>query len=581
MKAVCVLLCLLFYQLATAQTTDIRITNPEAERVLTGDFDPAEYAPATLVGHPEEVVDALVQTISADSLRTYLEVMSSFGSRNTGSDTLSAGFGIGAARRWAYEKFRVMSAANDNRLLVSYVQFDRLICGAAQHRNVLAILPGVGPKAGELVLVEGHLDSRCADRCDTNCDAQGVEDNGSGSALVLELARTMAPLAFNRSIAFMLTTGEEQGLLGADAFAEFCVRENVKLQAVFNNDIVGGTICGSTASPPGCPGLNHIDSINVRIYSAGNTSSSKQLARFTKLQYREMAAPLLPLANAINIMTPEDRIGRGGDHIPFRERGFPAIRFTAANEHGDGDPSQAGYEDRQHTVEDVLGLDTDGDQVIDSFFIDFNYLARNTLINGNAIAMAAAGPVAPYDLMVEELGNELVISFQDSLSYGNYRLFIRRSDGDQDLDSTIVLDQTTDTLRLPGVEVYFFSACAVDSNGIESLFTEEAQKIVFTSTAEIQMKQRGFELLQNRPNPFDEATTFGVYVHEPLLYREAFIQVTDLQGRELARLAIELRPGINEVLYNYQHHSYQPGTYAYSLWVDGKRLATKRMVYAY
>ncbi len=581
MKAACLLLFVLFLQISTGQTTNIRITNPEAERVLKGDFDPADYAPATLVEHPEEVVDALVQTISPDTLRAYLEVMSSFGSRNTGSDTLSDNFGIGAARRWAYETFQAMSAANDNRLLVSYVQFDRLICGAAQHRNVLAILPGQGPKARELVLVEGHLDSRCADRCDTDCDAQGVEDNVSGSALVLELARTMAPLTFNRSIAFLLTTGEEQGLLGADAFAEYCVRENAKLQAVFNNDIIGGTICGSTASPPGCPGLNHIDSINVRIYSAGSTSSSKQLARFTKLQYQEMAAPQLSPSNEINIMTPEDRIGRGGDHIPFRERGFPAIRFTAANEHGDGDPSQAGYEDRQHTVEDVLGLDTDGDQLIDSFFIDFNYLARNTLINGNAIAMAAAGPSAPYDLMVEELGNELVVSFEDSLSYGNYRLFIRRSDGDQDQDSIIVLNRTTDTLRLPGVEVYFFSACAVDSNGIESLFTEEVQKIVFTSTAEIQMRQRGFELLQNRPNPFDEATTFGVYIHEPLPYREAFIQVTDMQGRELVRLPIELRPGINEVLYNYQHHRYQPGTYSYSLWVDGRRLATKRMIYAY
>jgi len=581
MKPIYLLLFILSYGIGQAQSANITLTKPEVDAVLRGNFDPEDYAPTSLIEHPEEVVDFLRQNISADSLRRYLEIMGGFGSRNTGSDTASTTFGIGAARRWGYQKFEEFSAANENRLLVSYLQFDRFVCGATQHRNVLAVLPGVGPKAGEVVLVEGHLDSRCADRCDTDCNAEGIEDNASGSALVLELARVMAPLAFNRTLVFLLTTGEEQGLIGAEAFADYCVQESVALQAVFNNDIVGGTICGTTASPPGCPGLNHVDSINVRIYSSGTTTPNKQLARFTSLQYREMAAPLLPVANVINIMTPEDRSGRGGDHIPFRERGFPAIRFTAANEHGDGNPSQDGYDDRQHTVEDILGVDTDGDQVIDSFFIDFNYLARNTLINGNAIAMAAAGPVAPYDLTVEELGNELVVSFQDSVGYGNYRLFIRTNDGDLDIDSSLALNTTSDTLRLPGVEVYYFSACAVDSNGIESLFTEERQKIVFTSTEEILMQQRGFELLQNRPNPFDEATTIGVYLHQPLPYREAFIEVSDLQGRRLAWLPIELKPGINEVLYDYQSHSYQPGTYAYSLWVDGKRLATKRMIYAY
>ncbi|MCB0640358.1 MAG: M28 family peptidase, partial [Phaeodactylibacter sp.] len=273
-----ILACLSFSSALVAQT-NIQLTNPTAHEILLGNFNPADYAPSTVIDAPGAIAQALAVDMDTDSLYAYLQQMSAFENRNTGSDTISTSFGMGAARRWAFDKFTAFSAAQEDRLVVSYLQFDQNICGMGQHRNILAILPGQGPQFNEVVLVEGHFDSRCEENCDLECMAHGMEDNGSGSALVLELTRVMARFSFNRTLVFMLTTGEEQGLHGARAFAQFAQDEQILLNAVFNNDIVGGIICGATASPPGCPGLNDIDSINVRIYSLGNVNSKhKQLA---------------------------------------------------------------------------------------------------------------------------------------------------------------------------------------------------------------------------------------------------------------------------------------------------------------
>ncbi len=557
------------------------ITNPAAEAAIRGTHDPADYEAATLINHPADIVEHLLEEVSPDTLKRYLEEMSVFGNRNTGSDTLSADFGIGAARRWAFNQFASISARNEDRLLVSYFQFDQNICGMGQHRNIMGVLPGVGPQKDEMVLVEGHFDSRCEDGCDTDCIAHGMEDNGSGSGLVLEMARVMSQLTFNRTVVFMLTIGEEQGLYGANAFALWAKNEDININAVLNNDIVGGVICGMTASPPGCPGLDDIDSINVRIYSAGNLNSKhKMLARFTKLEYEENITPYGILPTVINIMTPEDRTGRGGDHIPFRQRGFPAVRFTSANEHGNGNPATADYHDRQHTMEDVLGVDTDADGILDSFFVDFNYLARNTIINGNTLAMAALGPIAPVDFEMEPVNNGFRVSIDDPNDYGMYRVGVRTFSNNE-FDSVYTLTQAEDTLYgLMPDELYVLSVATVDSNNVESLFIGE-QFNDFASGVIDLAQQSGIELLQNQPNPFDEATMIGVRVEQEIDYREAAIVVSDLNGRELARFAIDLRPGLNEVIYDFQHHEYVPGTYAYSLLIDGKLHSTKRMIYAY
>jgi hypothetical protein len=559
-----------------------QIIHSEVNDLLFGNFDPADYAPSTVIEEPGEIAADLIANINPDSLRSYLEQLSTFTNRNTGADTTSNTFGMGAARRWAFDKFKEFSAQAEDRLQVSYVQFQILVCGMFTHRNVIAVLPGQGTHYDEVVLVEAHIDSRCEDACDVDCDAHGMEDNGSGTALVLEMARVMSQYSFDRTVVFLLTTGEEQGLHGAKAFADYCFFEEVKLKAVLNNDVIGGIICGETASPPGCPGLNDIDSTNVRIYSQGSFNSRhKQLARFIKLEYEELISPIAPVPTVINIMTPEDRVGRGGDHMPFRQKGFPAVRFTSANEHGDGNPSQPDYHDRQHTMEDILGLDTDGDGALDSFFVDFNYLARNAVVNGNALAVAASGPQPPEDFAMTPVNNGFAISIDDPNNYGTYRVGVRDYDSN-DWDTVFTIQSTQDTIYgLEPGNLYVLSAATVDDQGRESLFSNEEFDSFTTGTVDRLRAEQGVTLLQNNPNPFDEATAIGVRVEAAVNYQEAFIAVFDLEGRELARLPIELKPGLNEVIYGYEHHRYVPGTYAYSLVVDGKVLASKQMIYAY
>lgn len=558
--------------------TNIVITNSEAENILRGNFDPDDYLPPFPVTAPSFIAANINASVRADSLQSYLETMSSFRTRHTSSDTVSTTEGMGAARRWALAKFQSFS----DRLITSYLQFDFMTCDFGQHRNTFAVLPGTGPHYQEMVLVEAHFDSRCGDLCDTECNAHGMEDNGSGSALVLELARVMSQYTFDRTLVFVLTTGEEQGLLGAEAFSSFFFDEDLPLKAVYNNDIVGGIICGATASPPGCPGLNDVDSTNVRIYSSGNLNSrNKMLARFAKLEYQEMIAPLATQTNIINIMSPEDRTGRGGDHIPFRTKGFPAIRFTSANEHGDVSTSDPDYEDRQHTSDDILGIDTNGDELLDSFFVDFNYLARNTIINGNAIAMTALGPEPAVEFVLNPIDGAFEVVIDDPNDYGTYRVGVRQFSG-LDFDTIFTIQQATDTLYglTPDV-LYVVSVATVDENGIESLFIGERFNDFETKLTNISAAQQKIKLLQNRPNPFDEATYFGVWVEEIPSYTSAEIIVRDLQGRTLRKLPIELNLGLNEVLYNFEHHAYQPGVYTYTLMLDDYPLVTKRMMYAY
>lgn len=569
-----------------AAQTNLTLTNPVMEALLKGNYAAEDYLPATLINHPDDIFEGVQASVSADSLYVYLQALSAFDNRNTGSDTASTTFGMGAARRWAFAKMNAFPAAQQGRLEVGYFQFDQDICGMGQHRNVLSVLPGIGPDRDEIVLIEGHMDSRCADVCDTDCMAHGMEDNGSGTALVLELARVMSRYAFNRTLVFMATTGEEQGLFGANAFAEYAEQEGIQIRGVYNNDIVGGIICGATASPPGCPGLNAIDSINVRVYSSNGSvfgaSSSRLLARYSRLQYEENIAPIASVVAQVNIISREDRAGRGGDHIPFRQRNFPAVRFTSANEHGNGNPSTPDYHDRQHTIDDVLGIDTNGDGQLDSFFVDFNYLARNTVLNGGAAAASAMGPASPTGFELEATPAGVRYAFDDPAGTGLYRLGIRNFESETTyFDTLVTVTNLSDTLSwLPPGTVYLMSAAAVDSNGIESHFSDEEFANLTTSTQEIKA-YKGLTLLQNRPNPFDEATTIGIMVESPVQYRSAFLRIADTQGRELARYEVTLDPGLVQVVYGYEHHQYIPGTYYYSLVIDGKAVDTKAMIYAY
>jgi hypothetical protein len=572
------LLLLTVFLVPTAKAQVVNIcTNPAAQQVLLGTYNPAAYAASTVISHPDSISHGINAWVSPDSLHAYIDILGTFGTRNSGSDTLSATRGIGAARRWVYSKFQQFSAQNENRLVPSYLQFDTTICGIPQHRNIFAVLPGSDTSDKSVIIIEGHIDSRCAGLCDTACVAKGIEDNASGTALVMELARAMSRYTFKHTIVFLVVIGEEQGLIGAEAFATYAKNNGVKIKAVLNNDVTGGIICGHTSSPPGCPGYENIDSTHVRLFSQGTfNSQNKQLARYTKLQYKEMILPYATVPMGINIMTLEDRTGRGGDHIPFRQKLFTAIRLTAQNEAGDANSSSAGYLDRQHASSDSIGIDINADGIIDTYWVDFNYLARNTVINGNAAGMIGISPQSP-DFTVSTPPGLLVINITMHPEYLSYRVGIRSTTNDWDSVYTFSGFSTYGLDMPPGN--YIVSVASVDADGVESLFSKELM-VTVTATNGVSAipVTKPIELLQNKPNPADEATTISVRMRENISYKEAYISIRDLNGKEITRSNITLENGMNEI--TYEHGFNMSGTFIYSLIIDGKVIDSKRMIFA-
>jgi hypothetical protein len=320
-----------------------------------------------------------------------------------------------------------------------------------------------------------------------------------------------------------------------------------------------------------------IDSTQVRFFSNGGFNSQyKQLARYVKLQYQEELLDIVSRPMELTIMSSEDRAGRGGDHIPFRQDGYRSMRFTSAHEHGDAS-NGADYHDRQHTSEDILGVDTDGDMVLDSFFVDFNYLARNTVINGAGATMLAKGP-REVDFTIETYpGPGIIIKITEGAGFANYRVGLRTTTNDW--DEVYTIDGSVDTIFPPVAENYIVSVAAVDEVGIESLFSRE---IMFgddeLSLSEEEKVQQPFELLQNRPNPFDEATIIGVKLNALTPIKNAKIIIRNVEGKTIQTLPISLTAEVNEIVY---HHGYgQVGTYYYTLIVDNKEVATKAMIFA-
>jgi hypothetical protein len=561
--------------------TNMQSSNSLAEQIMLGNFDPTDYIPPFPVTSPTFIYQNLADNISPDTLKSYILKLATFKNRNTGSDTISATEGFGAAREWVYSKFEEYSAFNQGRLIPSYLTFNQTICGVTKHKNIFAVLPGLDTTDHEIVIIEGHMDSRCEGLCDTFCFAEGIEDNATGTALVMELARTMSHYNFQKTIIFIVLTGEEQGLYGSKAFSLYAQNLNLPIKAVYNNDVIGGIICGETSSSPSCPGLNDIDSSQVRLFSQGNfDSKNKQLSRFNKLQYKEELLPFETVPMLLTIMTSEDRANRGSDHIPFRQRGFAAMRFCSANEHGDASLGAA-YTDRQHTSDDILGIDLNNDGTIDSFFVDFNYLARNAKINGIAAVSALSGPKTPtfnaFGNPGSQVSLEVIITSLDPSPA--YRVALRTYTNDWD---TVYTTNFTQSTFFPPTSVanWIVSVAAVDNLGIESLFSNELLIPLATIGLDEEegQKAQGIELFQNSPNPFDESTFIAISAGTDYVNKEAIIRIMDIQGKLVDEMKLNLDLGMNEVIY--EHGYGKVGTFIYTLFVDGKAIDSKRMVFA-
>jgi hypothetical protein len=574
------LLFLIMPVLAEAQS-NMTISNPVAGQILTGNYDPLQYTPSLIINATDSILDGVVNKVSKDTLVKYLVKIDSYHNRNSGSDTISSTHGIGAVRRWIHQKFTEYSVHNENRLVVSYLDFDYAICGNNHHRDVLALLPGLDTTQKDIVVIEGHFDTRCLGVCDTACYSPGMEDNGSGTVLVMELARILSRYAFDHTILFACVTGEDQGLYGSRALANWLHSNNVRIRSCFNNDVIGGIICGQTSSPPGCPYLNHIDSTHVRIFSYSPWSDTainsphKQLARYIRLHQEERINPLLSTPMNINIIVYEDRINRSGDQIPFRQDGYTAIRFCSQNEHGNG---QGIPPDRQHTSNDILGLDltVPPDGVVDSFFVDPNYLRRNVIMNGVNLGWLALAPPMPDPEFVPVAGGiEIILHGQDSV-YRHYRVGVRTRHSGSLYFDTVYTFINTNHLTITGIDPntgYMFSVASVRNN-IESLFSDEFSILAVGMNDQVR-EDWGIIVRQNHPNPFSDITVIGIEAAAGSSVSEGTLLIRDITGRIITTIPVTIRPGLNEVTFRNTEH--RKGLYLYSLRVEGKILCTNKM----
>ncbi len=586
----------LFWGIGAFAQSNESVTSTVVNNILLGSYSAATYQASTIITDPNVISAGLLQDISTDSLRADLFSLNTFQNRNTFSDTSSATSGIGAARRWVFNKFVQYSNANGSRLQVGYLKFtyDPASAGCSYptpiktHYDVLAVLPGSQTTDKSLIIIEGHLDSRNVDNCDIAGSAPGMGDNATGSSMVMELARVMSKYTFRNTIVFAVNTGEEQGLIGAHALANYLNNKNVLIKAVNNNDVSGGIFCGHTASAPGCPYYGNIDSTDLRIFSLGDVNSpNKQWARYIKLEYQEQLASLVTVPTYIQIMENDDRTGRGGDHQAFTGVGYTAVRFTQANEDGNANSSNPGYLDRQHSVKDSLGLDLNGDGIIDSLYIDPDYLARNTLVNGNSMAMVALGPDTITLNPSLFTANRVRVQFSPAGAPA-YRVAVRSASNDWDTVYTIT-GVSVDTITVPygSNTVFYISAAAVDANNTESQFSTEytlsTQLFVLDLPPDTSKPTPppadtyGIQLLPNRPNPFDESTLISIASGTDFFANRTWLQFSTVDGRLLDRIRVSLQKGMNQVVYN--HGFGTAGIYICTLVIDGLPVQSTKMVF--
>ena len=400
-------------------------------------------------------------------LKANVEKLVSFGTRHTLSSATDPKRGIGAARKWAQSEFEKIAKACNGCLKAELLERNMSgprIPNGVNIVDVLAIKPG---KMGwdHVIIIAGHIDSRVSDVMDFIKDAPGANDDGSGSALVIEAARIMAQQPQTEAtIVFALLSGEEQGLMGGRLLAETAKERGWKVSAMLNNDIVGGTV--------GTDGRK-VDNV-VRVFSEGIRASEDlagQMARRNSggeddgpsrslMRYADkVAAEAYPdvKLDVFGIRRP-DRFARGGDHLPSLELGFPAIRYTV------------GVENYNHQHQDLRtenGIEY-GDTVDK---MDFEYLAKVTALNVlTATALAEAPPAPASATLGGAVTSDTTVKWDAAFGAQRYRVYHRRADAQ---DWTFVRDVDVTETVLEGliVDDHFVGVSSVNAKGAESTIT--------------------------------------------------------------------------------------------------------------
>jgi hypothetical protein len=413
-------------------------------------------------------VARIVAEVDARNIERTIGRLVSFGTRNTLSVQNDPNRGVGAARDWLFSEFSKVAEQSGGRMTVEKQSFEQPKAARVPSptiiTNIVATLRGTQPEsAARRYIVSGHYDSMCGSPTDAVCDAPGANDDASGTAAVLELARVMSKYKFDATIVFMAVAGEEQGLLGSTYAAEQAKQKDLNVEAMFTNDIIGSSLGGNGVRDAhtirvfseGVPSNEQPDEANVRRGVGGeNDSMSRQLARFIK----ETAERYVP-AMRVAMIYRRDRYLRGGDHIPFLERGFAAVRFTETNED---------YRHQHQNVRNEGGVQY-GDL---PQFDDFVYIANVARVNAASLAMLALAPARPKNvgLVTTRLTNDTDLKWDANheTDLAGYEIVWRDTTSSVWTNARAVGNVTSYTMKGMSKDNYFFGIRAVDKQGNRS-----------------------------------------------------------------------------------------------------------------
>ena len=409
-------------------------------------------------------IETIVAGISAARIESNIRKLVSFGTRNSLSDPGDERRGIGAARRWIKSELERCSAGTplkvefDEHLIESGMRIPR----PTRIVNVVATLPGTQPESrGRVYVVSGHYDSITSNPVDPQADAPGANDDASGTAVSMELACVMSKHPFDATLVFMAVAGEEQGLLGSQGWAKSAKEKGVDVAGMITNDIVGNTRGTDGAVDrkrlrlfaEGVPAVKSLpDEVLAALGTGGeNDLPTRQLARHIKAA----AARYVPDFK-VDIIWRRDRYLRGGDHFPFLDAGYAAVRFT--------EPA----EDWRHQHQDVRVVD--GVQLGDlPEFVDFGYVAQVARVNAAALATLALGPSAPKDVEMENirLENDTTLRWKPNPEpdIAGYRIVWRETTAPDWQQSRDVGNATRETLVGISKDDYSFGVQAYDRDG--------------------------------------------------------------------------------------------------------------------
>ena len=415
---------------------------------------------------PDRELRAILRAVDSERIEAIVRKLVSFGTRHTLSAQDDPMRGIGAARDWIFAELRRYAAASGGRMTVEKQSFIQPVAARipvpTPITNVVATLRGsVTPE--RIYVVTGHYDSRVTDVMDATSDAPGADDDASGVAVVMELARVMATHRPEATIVFAAVAGEEQGLYGSDYLAQSFKSAGADIQGMFSDDIVGtGNAYDGTREDPrtvrlfveGVPTAETAAEANVRRSVGGeNDGPSRQLGRFVA----EVAdGPHTGMH--VRVIWRRDRYLRGSDHISFLLRGYPAARFTEPREN---------FNHEHQDVRVVAGVQY-GDLIE---FCDFDYIARVARVNAAALWSLAQAPGTPRNVVIDttQLTNETTLRWQlgSEPDLAGYEVVWRETTAPDWTHSLAVGKVATVTIDLSKDNV-FFGVRAIDARGHRS-----------------------------------------------------------------------------------------------------------------